>query len=141
MLGRFTASQWNYNPENDNLWGDQWNIEDFSIFSRNQQTRDWKKDIDSGGRALQGFCRPHFISVAGTPLKMMFNMKKGTFFFAFDGDTSIKAPTMIYVPKIQYPTGYHVEISEGTVEKNEKTQLVAITIHQNGVHNVRIKRK
>jgi hypothetical protein len=136
-----SSCQWNYNPENDNLWGDQWNIEDFSIFSRNQQTRDWKKDIDSGGRALQGFCRPHFISVAGTPLKMMFNMKKGTFFFAFDGDTSIKAPTMIYVPKIQYPTGYHVEISEGTVEKNEKTQLVAITIHQNGVHNVRIKRK
>ena len=50
------------------------------------------KDINSGGRAIPGFCRPHFISVAGTPLKMEFNPKKGTFLFEFDGDVSIDAP-------------------------------------------------
>jgi hypothetical protein len=136
-----SSCQWNYNPANCNKWGDLWNLEDFSIFSRDQQTVDWKKDIDSGGRAIQGFCRPHFISVAGIPLQMEFNMKNKTFFFAFDGDTSISSPTIIYVPNIQYPKGYHVEVSEGTVEKSEETQLVTITIHQNGLHNVNITRK
>lgn len=135
------SCQWNYNPENCNEWGDLWNLEDFSIFSRDQQTTEWQKDINSGGRAIMGFCRPHIISVAGTPLKMEFNMKNKTFFFTFDGDTSISAPTMIYVPNIQYPKGFHVEASEGTVEKSEETQLVAITIHQNGLHNVNITRK
>jgi hypothetical protein len=72
---------------------------------------------------------------------MEFNMKNKTFFFAFDGDTSINSPTIIYVPNIQYPKGYHVEVSEGTVEKSEETQLVTITIHQNGLHNVNITRK
>jgi hypothetical protein len=135
------SCQWNYNPANSNKWGDLWNLEDFSIFSKDQQTVDWKKDINSGGRAIQGFCRPHFISVAGTPLKMEFNMKNKTFFFAFDGDTSISTPTIIYVPNIQYLKGYHVDVSEGTIEKSEETQLVAITIHQNGLHNINITRK
>jgi aryl-phospho-beta-D-glucosidase BglC (GH1 family) len=136
-----SSCQWNYNPANCNKWGDLWNLEDFSIFSRDQQTVDWKKDINSGGRAIQGFCRPHFISVAGIPLQMEFNMKNKTFFFAFDGDTSIGTPTIIYVPNIQYPKGYHVEVSEGMVQKSEETQLVTITIHQNGLHNVNITRK
>jgi hypothetical protein len=27
---------WNYTADNDNTWGDQWNQEDFSIFSTTQ---------------------------------------------------------------------------------------------------------
>ncbi len=80
------SCQWNYNPDNCNKWGDLWNLEDFSIFSRDQQTVDWREDINSGGRAIPGFCRPHFISVSGVPLKMEYNMKKGKFLFKFDGD-------------------------------------------------------
>ncbi|ODV92020.1 glycoside hydrolase family 5 protein [Tortispora caseinolytica NRRL Y-17796] len=46
QLGALDASQsaveganfchclWNYTPSNSNLWGDDWNLEDFSIFSR-----------------------------------------------------------------------------------------------------------
>ena len=134
------SCQWNYNPDNCNEWGDLWNLEDFSIFSRDQQTVDWRKDINSGGRAIPGFCRPHFISVSGVPLKMEYNMKKGKFLFEFDGDISIKAPTILYVPKIQYPNGFDITVSEGDIKKDEE-QHVSIIIHKNGLHIVKILRK
>jgi hypothetical protein len=134
------SCQWNYNPENCNEWGDQWNQEDFSIFSRDQQTIDWHKDINSGGRAIPGFCRPHFISVSGIPLKMGYNLKKGTFLFEFDGNVAIKAPTILYVPKIQYPNGFDITVSEGDIKTDEE-QHVSITIHENGRHIVNILRK
>ncbi len=134
------SCQWNYNPDNGNEWGDQWNLEDFSIFSKDQQTMDWHSDIDSGGRAIPGFCRPHFISVAGVPVKMEFNIKKGIFVFEFNGDASIKASTTIYVPKIQYPTGFDIYVSEGDMKK-EGEQLVLIKIHKDGYHRIQISRK
>lgn len=133
------SCQWNYNPANSNEWGDLWNLEDFSLFSRDQQTTDWHEDINSGGRAIPGFCRPHFISVAGTPLMMEFNIKKGIFLFEFDGDTSVKAPTTMYVPRIQYPNGFDIKVSEGEIKKEEE-QLVFIHIHKNGPHIVTISR-
>jgi len=135
------SCQWNYNPENNNEWGDSWNLEDFSIFSRDQQTIDWQENIDSGGRAIQGFCRPHFITVAGIPLRMVFNIEKGTFLFDFDGDASIEAATRIYVPRVQYPGGYDMMVSEGEVEKRDDEQLVLVRIHQDGPHTVKISRK
>ena len=135
------SCQWNYNPENCNEWGDLWNLEDFSIFSRNQQTVDWKKDINSGGRAITGFCRPHFISVAGIPLRMEFNIKNKKFLFEFDGDTSIKVPTIIYVPNIQYPHGYNIKVSEGKIKKVVEKQLVEIKIQKNGLHTINIINK
>ena len=134
------SCQWNYNPKNNNEWGDLWNLEDFSIFSRDQQTVDWQKDINSGGRAIMGFCRPHFISVAGKPLNMKFNIKKGLFLFEFDADKSIKTPTTIYIPKIQYPNGFKITISEGEIKKEDE-QIVSIKIYKSGLHIVKILRK
>jgi len=133
------SCQWNYNPDNCNEWGDLWNLEDFSIFSRDQQNLDWHEDKNSGGRAILGFCRPHFIAVAGMPLEMEFNIKKGTFLFEFNGDISIKAQTTIYVPKVQYPDGFNIEVTEGDIQKEE--QLVHLEIHKNGLHKIKISRK
>jgi len=135
-----SSCQWNYNPENCNEWGDLWNLEDFSIFSKDQQTTDWHEDINAGGRAISGFCRPHFFSVAGTPLKMEFDIKKGTFLFEFDGDASITAPTIVYIPKIHYPNGFDINITEGEVIREEE-QLVFIKINQSGPHFVKVYRK
>lgn len=132
------ATQWNYTADNNNEWGDLWNLEDLSIFSRDQQTD--PNDINSGGRAIEGFCRPHFVHCAGTPLKMEFNIIQGTFIFEFDGESSINAPTIIYVPKIHFPNGYEISISEGKIEKKHDEQLVLINISENGIHSVKITR-
>lgn len=133
------ATQWNYTADNDNEWGDQWNLEDLSIFSRDQQLD--TNDINSGGRAIKGFCRPHFIHCAGIPIKMEFAFKEKIFKFEFDADTSIKAPTIIYVPKIQYANGYEITVSEGKIIEKEEEQLIHIEIQKKGIHIVKITNK
>jgi len=105
---------WNYSPDNSNERGDGWNGEDLSIFSPDQQ-RD-PSDIDSGGRALSAVVRPYAKRVAGQPLNMRFDRKRGLFTFSFRHDSAITEPTEIFVPNSQFPTGYRVEVSDGEYE-------------------------
>jgi len=130
------ALQWNYTPDNTNEWGDLWNLEDLSIYSIDQRVN--PEDINSGGRAIEGFCRPHFVRCTGIPKKMDFQMKEGFFYFEFDGDISIKGPTVLYIPRIHYPNGYNINLSEGEIQKDEKNQLLSIFIKENGVHVIKI---
>ncbi|GAF95659.1 unnamed protein product, partial [marine sediment metagenome] len=118
---------------------DQWNLEDFSIFSVDQQTD--PTDIRSGGRATEGFSRPHFVHVSGTPLKMKFALKRREFRFEFDADPSIDAPTVLYVPEVHYPDGFEVELSEGELEETRDPQMLTFRVHQSGIHTVVIKPK
>ena len=111
------SMQWNYTADNDNTWGDQWNNEDFSIFSRDQQTD--PTIINSGGRAIRGFCRPHFVHVAGTPLKMAFSTKSCEWQFEFDASPELNAPTILYIPQIHFPKGYDIDISNGSLEATD----------------------
>ncbi|MFW9949868.1 MAG: cellulase family glycosylhydrolase [Candidatus Thorarchaeota archaeon] len=130
------ALQWNYTPDNTNEWGDLWNLEDLSIYSIDQRVN--PEDINSGGRAIKGFCRPHFVRCTGIPKKMDFHMKEGFFYFEFDGDISIKGSTILFIPSIHFPNGYDINVSEGEIQKDEKNQLVSIFIKENGVHTVKI---
>jgi hypothetical protein len=132
------STQWNYTADNTNEWGDQWNLEDLSIFSKDQQQN--PRDINSGGRAIAGFCRPHFIRCAGKPLKMEFNMKEGTFIFEFEAVSSIKAPSVVYIPKIHYPKGFKIEFSQGSLIKSEDEQIVLIETHNEGICSVTISK-
>ena len=130
------STQWNYTSDNTNEWGDLWNLEDLSIYSKDQRVN--PEDINSGGRAIEGFCRPHFIHCSGIPLKMDFNYKEKTFNFKFDADSSIDAPTIIYIPYIQYPNGYEIEVSDGDIDKKDTEQLVFIRTKKDGVHTINI---
>jgi hypothetical protein len=115
---------WNYTSDNNNLHGDNWNEEDNSIFSRDQQ--DNPADINSGGRAIAGFCRPYARKTAGMPLSMTFRIEKRMFTFTFRPDEKVKAPTEIFVPHYQYPNGYWVDASSGRFEQDNKNQTLFI---------------
>jgi hypothetical protein len=100
---------WNYCATNSNKFGDGWNLEDFSIFCKDQQKN--PGDINSGGRAIEGFSRPYWMRCAGIPKRQSFNTESKEFLFEFDGTEKIKAPTMIFLPPIQYPGEINVQIS------------------------------
>ena len=72
---------------------------------------------------------------------MNFNFLKKIFYFEFNGNISIKAPTILYVPKIQYPSDYDVDLSEGEIEKKEDKQLLFVKIKKNGFHHIKIVKR
>ncbi|RDE16876.1 MAG: glycosyl hydrolase family 5 [Candidatus Thorarchaeota archaeon] len=133
------STQWDYTSDNTNEWGDQWNLEDFSIFSVDQLKE--PDDINSGGRAIRGFCRPHFITVAGTPTRMKFDMRTGSFVFDFDADPSVSDGTTIYLPDVQYPEGFTIRLSEGRHEYDKKAQVLHVYTGQKGIHSVSVSRE
>lgn len=115
-----SGTLWNYTADNTNAHGDGWNGEDFSIFSRDQQND--PADINSGGRALRAVVRPYPRAVAGEPLRMAFNLRRRFFQFEFRHDPGVTAPTEIFVPALQYPGGYRVEVSDGKFEQDRERQ-------------------
>ncbi len=115
---------WNYTSDNTNRYGDQWNGEDLSIFSKDQQ--DKPEEINSGGRAVSGFCRPYAYKIAGTPLMMKFDLRSREFVLTYTPNLSIEEPSEIFVPRHHYPEGYAVNISAGSFRKDQRTQRLFI---------------
>ena len=99
---------WNYTADNTNARGDQWNGEDLSLFSRDQQAD--PADIHSGGRALQAAIRPYARATAGEPLRQVFDRRRGHFVLEFRPDPAVTAPTEVFVPGLQYPNGCRLEV-------------------------------
>lgn len=106
-----SATLWNYTADNSNTRGDQWNDEDLSIFSRDQQSE--PDDPDSGGRALEALLRPYPMAVAGDPLSMSYDRRAGVFNFEFRHDAQVVEPTILYIPKKAFPRGCRVSVSDG----------------------------
>jgi hypothetical protein len=127
---------WNYCPDNTNELGDHWNRVDRSIFSKSQQNVDWREDINAGGRAIEGFCRPYAQRIAGTPIKMRFNRKTGKFQLKYEVNQNIDAPTEVYIPHVQYPKGFEVCCEGGEWEKIENEPLIHIIKPKNCVNFV-----
>ena len=118
------STQWNYTASNrnDQAIGDGWNQEDLSIYSIDQ--RENPSDINSGGRALKGFVRPYARVIAGRPLKMKFKRETGAFRFVYEADGD--GETEIFVPAIQYPNGYDVEIEGGELRRDDERQCLFV---------------
>ncbi|HEY1963032.1 MAG TPA: cellulase family glycosylhydrolase [Rhizomicrobium sp.] len=100
------STQWNYTASNRNdlRIGDRWNQEDLSIFSVDQQ--DDASDPDSGGRAIEGFCRPFARRVQGRLHSVRFDNTTKQLTISYDADSAIRGATEIYVPRRRYPTGF-----------------------------------
>ncbi|HRE61515.1 MAG TPA: cellulase family glycosylhydrolase [Micropepsaceae bacterium] len=132
------GTQWNYTASNRNdaAIGDGWNQEDLSIFSRDQQ--DDPANPDSGGRAVDGFCRPFVRAAQGTLAAMRFDSASGAFEAVIDADPAIAAPTEIYLPRRRYPHGVRVSAGEAAVAHDPAAQLVRVTAKHKGTLAIRI---
>jgi hypothetical protein len=113
---------WNYTPDNTNERGDQWNGEDLSIFSRDQQ--DNPNNINSGGRALEAFIRPYPYKISGELIKYSFDMESCHFMLAFEDNKKINKPTKIFIPKYHYKNGFEVKISDGKYEYQKSADIL-----------------
>ncbi|KAI0245249.1 glycoside hydrolase family 5 protein, partial [Lactifluus subvellereus] len=84
---------WNYNPDNDDTRGDNWNGENFSWFSNSRATlrasglalplSQDAKELDLGGRILDAVVRPYAAKTAGVPLKFEYEMATGAFAYSW----------------------------------------------------------
>jgi hypothetical protein len=130
---------WNYTASNRNdaAIGDGWNQEDLSVFSRDQQAD--PSDLTSGGRATEGFVRPFVQRCQGALKEMKFDRASGAFAFTFDADPLIDAPTEVYVPAVQYRSGFDVEAAGLT---HERLPLgLTLRARRGGAHTVRLTRR
>jgi hypothetical protein len=127
---------WNYTPDNDNQFGDQWNIEDFSIFSKDQQLN--PEDLNSGSRAILGFCRPYCKTCAGVPRLMQFDPSTGVFILEFEADPLIKSVTEIYLPNQQFSNGCDIKCENGIYKYDPANQLLTISTDKKGKVSLKI---
>lgn len=135
-----SSTQWNYTVSNANdpMIGDGWNQEDLSIWSADQATN--PNDPNSGGRGIEGFCRPYVRKAQGTIISQRFDRDSGTFDVQIDVDSGIDASTEIYIPNIQYRNGYDHDVADsGTVEASEQT--LAILAKTSGPLSIRLTRR
>lgn len=136
-----SSTQWNYTASNRNLaaCGDGWNQEDLSIFSRDQQDR--PAQLDSGGRAVEGFSRPYARFIAGEPVSMSFDIVSGEFTLVFDADPRADGPTEIFIPPLQYRDGYTIVAAGCDVGATPEGQRAWIFCRESGRRVVTISRR
>lgn len=133
-----SCTLWNYTADNSNAHGDQWNDEDLSIFSRDQQSD--SADPDSGGRGLEACVRPYALKTAGEPLRMGYDLKRREFCYEFRHDPVVAEPTEIFVPDLQYPRGCRVEVSDGDFELRQAEQrLIYHHTLERQIHRIRVR--
>ncbi|GMQ93842.1 MAG: cellulase family glycosylhydrolase [Acidimicrobiia bacterium] len=128
------ATLWDYNPNNTNEDGDHWNECDFSIFSIDQITTapEHYAELDRGGRAVEGFCRPRLVAAAGAPIEQRFDRPTKSFTLTIDTDTGTSHPTVVYVPLLQYPDGFTATVTSGSSHWDASTQRVIWANHAAG---------
>ena len=134
------STHWNYTASNSNdpAIGDGWNQEDLSVFSRDQQSD--PSDINSGGRAVEGFVRPFVRRCQGVLKEMKFDRASGNFEFTFDADPAVGAATEVYLPTIQYPDAFAIAAPGLEVSPSQTSPCVFMRATKAGEHRVQIRR-
>ena len=88
---------WNYNPDNGDTHGDDWNGENFSWFSNSRAVT---QDLDKGARILDAVVRPYAAKTAGIPLHFEYEMATGAFTYSWTtGGATEARETEIFVPE------------------------------------------
>lgn len=115
-VAKVSFTLWCYQPDNTNQYGDGWNGEDLSLFSKSQVVPGKEDDLFAGGRSLVAAIRPYPCRIAGDLIDYSFNIyrKDRKFDMLFQVDPTLDInETEIFVPKYQYPHGIDVTIMKG----------------------------
>jgi hypothetical protein len=116
---------WCYSPENDYRYGDRWNKEDFSIV-----------DPEGKPRAQLAWSRPYARALAGKPISTHFYSDRHYYdpdkgeqlprreFEVRYASKETAAPTEIVVPRLQYPDGFYVWVSDGHCHYDPRTSTL-----------------
>lgn len=122
------ATIWNYSASNTHDDGDFWNTEDLSVYT----------STTGEGRAVRGFSRPYAPAVSGTPEKMRFDTKTGTFELFWD---AVPGDTEIFLPEHWYPEGWKmIEISSGLrVRETDNARRIILECGAQGSVRIRIR--
>ena len=136
---------WNYTAgnRNDLRICDQWNQEDLSIYSKDQE--DAEMGIRSGGRALEGCVRPFPHFVQGRIHHMEFDRNTSFYDLRFRADGDTKHPTEIYVPSIHFGSDVNrmqIEINgkpiHTVIESELENQILRFLIKRPGDYHLTI---
>ena len=83
-----------------------------------QAYADWAGGgLDSGGRAVAGFCRPYARAVQGRLHALHFEPDAGRLNLSYGADDKLDGPTEIYVPRLHFPLGYRVDVAGSQVRQ------------------------
>ena len=117
--------QWCFSPDNDYEQGDWWNHEDFSVI-----------DPEGNPRGELAFSRPYARALSGKPRSSYFYSPLHYFdpdrgipnpereFRVEFGSRETDAPTEVFVPRVQYPDGFYVWLSDGYARYDDEEQLL-----------------
>ena len=116
---------WCFAPNNDAKYGEWWNHEDFSIIGPDGEARGWPAYVRTYARATSGkMVSQHFNSqyhywdpVSNVP------KPERHYDLVMEGYET-DAATEIFVPKLQYPDGFYVWVSDGFAYYDEERQIL-----------------
>jgi len=123
---QLSAALWNYTPDNKNSYGDLWNGEDLSVFSKDQITLEESNAINNGGRALRAVIRPWASAVAGKIIDSHFDIQTGIYTLQFNASEfkgPLGTPTKIVLPPYYFDAGFDVELSDGKLVASKNAMV------------------
>lgn len=143
---KLSHTLWVYSASNCHEFGDNWNGEDLSIWSKDDSKtyddNDNDDDPHTGLRAKEAIIRPYPLAVAGDIESYNFHMTSATFSLAISArhvtDNDNEA-TEIFLPRYYFPqSNTAVSTSSGTWKYNNDSQVL-VWKHTKGSQSIKIK--
>lgn len=110
---------WVYTANSRHKTGDNWNGEDLSIWSKDDEKPELGDNYWNGMRAAESLIRPYPLAVRGTIVSFRFSLYRGCFTLKIDAREKSNTPTLIYLPSYYFSeTETGISTSSGTWKRD-----------------------